>query len=80
MTVNHNQSLPVLYFLPHQGLTIQLLFDPGVPGVWSMGPDVCLWVSEWCFWNLADVSLADQATNSKPTDNSNMAIQGNVAM
>ena len=30
--------------------------------------------------NLTDVTLADQATNSIPTDDANMAIQGNVAM
>ena len=44
-----------------------------------MGPDVCLYkVRE--FLNLNDVTLADQATNSIPTDNANMTIQGNVVM
>ena len=38
------------------------------------------WVSETPFWNLTDVTQADQATNSIPTDDANMAIQGNVAM
>ena len=30
--------------------------------------------------NLTDVTLADQATNSIPTDDANMAIQGNAVM
>ena len=30
--------------------------------------------------DLTDVTLADEDTNSIPTDNSNRAIQGNVAM
>ena len=33
---------------------------------------------ETMFWNFTDVTLADQATNSIPTDNANMAIHGNV--
>ena len=37
-----------------------------------------LWVKK--NWNLTDVTQADQATNSIPTDDVNMAIQGNVAM
>ena len=37
-------------------------------------------VTELPCWNLTDVIPADQATNSIPTDNANMAIQGNVAM
>ena len=46
-----------------------------------MGPDVCLYIKVREFLNLNDVTLADQATNSIPTDNANMAIQGNnVAM
>ena len=32
------------------------------------------------FWNLTDVTLADEDTNSILTDNANRAIQGNVAM
>ena len=41
---------------------------------------VCLSVSERGCANLTDVTLADQATNSIPTDVANMEIQGNVAM
>ena len=37
-------------------------------------------VCERCCWNLTDLTLADQATNSIQADNANMAIQGNVAM
>jgi len=32
------------------------------------------------WFNLTDVTLADENTNSILTDNANMAIQGNVAM
>ena len=35
-------------------------------------------VSTWCFWNLTDVTLADEDTKSILTDNANRAIQGNV--
>ena len=52
------------------------LSDPGVPGVRSMGPDetprVC--------WDLTDVTLADDDSNSIPTDDVNKAILGNVAI
>ena len=41
-----------------------------------MGPDVCLYIKVREFLNLNDVTLADQATNSIPTDNANMIIQG----
>ena len=51
----------------------QFLSDPGVPGVPSVGPNVCLYV-----WNLTNVILADQAANSLQTEKANMAIQGNV--
>jgi chitodextrinase len=40
-----------------------------------MGPDV-----SDVFLNLTDVTLADQATNSIPTDKANKTIQVNVAM
>ena len=56
------------------------LSDPGVPGVRSLGPDVRPSVSKTPFADLTDVTLADEDTMSIPTDNANMAIQGNVAM
>ena len=59
---------------------MRFLSDPGVPGVRSMCPNVCLEVSKRHCANLTDVTLADQATNSIQADNANMAIQGNVAM
>ena len=48
----------------------------------------CPWSDLWIrlslterrFWNLTDVTLADEDTNSILTDNANRAIQGNVAM
>ena len=57
-----------------------IFIGPRCPGVRSMCPDVCLEVSEGRFWNLTDVTLADQATNLIQADIANMAIQGNVAM
>ena len=56
------------------------LSDPGKPGVRSLGPDVRPSVSLTPCWNLTDVTLANEDTNSIPTDNANRAIQGNVAM
>ena len=56
------------------------LSDPGVPGVRSMGPDVRPSVSHGAFADLTDVTLADEDSNSIPTDDVNMAIPGNVAM
>ena len=42
--------------------------------------DLCvrLSVTNWCFVDLTDVTLADEVTNSILTDNANRAIQGNV--
>ena len=40
------------------------LSDPGVPGVRSMGPDV----TTRLFADLTDVTLADEDSNSIPTD------------
>ena len=37
-------------------------------------------LSTTCFWNLTDVSPADEDTNSIQTEDANKAIQGNVAM
>ena len=49
-----------------------------------MGPDVRLSVrlsvTETPCVDLTDVTLADEDTNSIPTDNANGAFQGNVAM
>ena len=56
------------------------LSDPGKPGVRSLGPDVRHWLRETPCWDLTDVTLADEDTNSILTDNANRAIQGNVAM
>ena len=58
----------------------QFLSDPGIPGVRSMGPSVSKWVTEGGCADLTDMTLADEDTNSIPTDNGNKAIQGNVAM
>ena len=55
------------------------LSDPGVPGVRSMGPDVSQSVQDY-FADLTDVTLADEDSNSIPTDDVNRAILGNVAM
>ena len=55
------------------------LSDPGKPGVRSMGPDVRMSVRHLCV-DLSDVTLADEETNSIPTDNANRAIPGNAAM
>ena len=41
-------------------LDFRFLSDPGVPGVWSMGPVVSNWLSERRFWNLTDVTLVDE--------------------
>ena len=38
------------------------LMDPGVSGVRSMGPVVSNWQTERGFWNLTDVTLADEDT------------------
>ena len=56
------------------------LSDPGVPGVRSMGPDVRPSVTERLCSDLTDVTLADEDSNSIPTDDVNRAFLGNVAM
>ena len=55
------------------------LSDPGIPGVRSMGPDVSKSVQHH-YADLTDVTLADEDSNSIPTDDVNRAILGNVAM
>ena len=69
--------LPDGWTLP---IFITSLSDPGVPGVRSMCPDVCLSVTQTPFADLTDVALADEDSNSIPTDDVNRAILGNVAM
>ena len=49
----------------------QFLSDPGVPGVRSMGPDVSPSLSTRRFADLTDVTLADEDSNSIPTDGVN---------
>ena len=39
-----------------------------------------MYLSTTCFWNLTDVTLADEDTNSIQTDDANKVIQGNMAM
>ena len=46
----------------------------------SLVRSMCPVVSHWRFWNLTDVTLADEDTKSILTDNANRTIQGNVAM
>ena len=54
----------------------KFLSEPGVPGVRSMGPDLC----PRLFADLIDVTLADEDSNSIPTDDVNRAILGNMTM
>ena len=56
------------------------LSDPGVPGVRSMGPDVTHSLHTTPCADLTDVTLADEDSNSIPTDDVNRAFLGNVAM
>ena len=64
----------------HDGKThnnsFSFLSDPVKTGVRSLGPDVRPTPS----WDLTDVTLAEEDTNSIPADKANRAIQGNVAM
>ena len=72
---------------------LPFLSDPGVPGVRSMGLVIgprCPWgpiygsgpmsVSTRLFADLTDVTLADEDSNSIPTDDIHKAILGNVAI
>ena len=54
--------------------------DPGVPGVRSIGPDVCPLVTTRLCADLIDVSLADKDCKSTPTDDITKPILGNVAI
>ena len=54
------------------------LSDPGFPGpIYGSG---CHWLTETPCWDLTDVTLSDEDTDSILTDNANRTIQGNVAM
>ena len=59
-------------------IIFNFLSDPGVPGVRSMGLDLCPSASPRLFADLTDVTLADEDSNSIPTDDVNRAILGNV--
>ena len=61
-------------------MAFKFLLDPRIPGVWSLGLDVFPSLTHWTFWDLTDVTLADEDINSIVTDNANRAIQGNIAM
>ena len=71
-------SRPRLF--PSVQLILLFLSDPGVPGpIFVSGClSVCLSVRHRGCWDLTDVTLADEDTNSILTDNANRAIQGNV--
>ena len=69
--------LPDGWTLP---IFIIFLSDPGVPGVRSVCPDVCASVTHTPFADLTDVTLADEDSNSIPTDDDNKAVLSNVAM
>ena len=55
------------------------LSDPGVPGVRSMGLDLCQSLTKRLFADLTDVTLADEDSNSLPTDDVNRAFLSNMA-
>ena len=54
-------------------VNLGFLSDPIIPGVWMS-------LTHRRFWDLTDMTLADEDTNSTLTDNTNRAIQGNVTM
>ena len=60
--------------------SLYFLSDPGVPGVRSMGPDVRHSLTDRLCADLTDATLADDDSNSIPTDDVNKAILGNVAI
>ena len=57
--------------------TVELLSDPGIPGVGSMGPSLC---QSQTLVNITDVSLVDEDANSILADDTNRAIPGNLEM
>ena len=56
----------------------EFLSDPGVPG--PIYGSSCLSLSERRFWNLTDVTLADEDAISILADHANRAFQRNVAI
>ena len=83
MQVIYNSCLEFLFALendPNKNNHSYFLSDPGVPGVRFMGPDVRPSLTTRLFADLTDVTLADEDSNSIPTDDVNRAIPGNVAM
>ena len=63
---------------PFTDSTASSHFYPGIPGLRSSMGRVSLSTTPCA--DLTDVTLADEYTNSIPTDNANRTIQGNVAM
>ena len=63
-----------------KGWDHNFLSDPGIPGVRSMGPIIFNSMSERPCWDLTDVTLADEDTNSIVADDANKAIQDNLVM
>ena len=59
-------------------MLLKLLSGPGIPGLQSIGLFISL--TPRPFADLTDVTLADEDSNSIPTDTANKAIQGYVAM
>ena len=57
----------------------EYLSDPGIPGVRYIGPDLSNSLTDY-FADLTDVTLADEDSNSIPTDDVNRAILSNLAM
>ena len=55
--------------------TVELLSDPGIPGVGSMGPSLC---QSQTLVNITDVSLVDEDINSILADDTDWAFQGNL--
>ena len=76
----NNFSFPLLlsFFVTEICFTQNILFlsDPGKPGVRSLGPEVTDSLRD-VWLDLTDVTLADEDTKSKLTDNAKRAIQGN---
>ena len=65
---NYTSCFPGLH---SESVYYEFLSDPGVPGVRSMGPDVRQSVRPRGFADLTDVTLADEDSNSIPTDDVN---------
>ena len=59
---------------PDRKIPFVFLPDPGVSGVRSMGPGLSNYVHPRTLCNFADVTLADDDTNSILADDANRAI------